>query len=576
MNIPMSNFITAVDKHTDTQYGENCHIEYTWSEKTQEKIQQLFFQLTRTKDPATLHNLSNTTYGLVKQIMSLEDVEQKRELGLVLYKIVAQTRDIVSGKGEYNLSYMLLYAWARVNIKLAKFALFNFVHSSSGEHPLGSWKDMKYFATYCHENGTDDDVTTELVKFVIELVNKQLRKDVVENKDENLSLLAKWIPREKSRKFGWLFNRLALDYYAHWVPNVEHPSHAKAVNKVKTHYRKMLSALNIRLDTIQIKQCDERWSHIKINTITSQTLQKQKYALQNIDKKGNTRCENWDRIKCADNYRHHLNAVKEGKAVMKGKRVGLVNFVKDALEALSNGHKDTINTVNEQWKNNATTTGKLGNFVAMADTSGSMTCDGCNPLHAALGLSIRVAEKSTFGKRVLTFSAHPEWINLEDCHTLTEMVDRIHNCNWGMNTNFHAAMKLILDAIVENKLPASDVKNMVLAVFSDMQIDSSGSTHTMMGEIERLYADAGRRICGEPYTPPHILFWNLRSSNGFPTLSTQPNASMMSGFSPGLLNLFCEKGLEGILQCTPWNMLTEALNNKRYDTLEEKFLEVVS
>ena len=48
----MSSFVSAIDKHTNTQYGENCHIEYTWSEKkTQEKIQQLFFQLTRTRDP---------------------------------------------------------------------------------------------------------------------------------------------------------------------------------------------------------------------------------------------------------------------------------------------------------------------------------------------------------------------------------------------------------------------------------------------------------------------------------------------------------------------------------------------
>ena len=30
-----------------------------------------------------------------------------------------------------------------------------------------------------------------------------------------------------------------------------------------------------------------------------------------------------------------------------------------------------------------------------------------------------LAEKSTFGKRVLTFSSHPEWINLENCNTLT-------------------------------------------------------------------------------------------------------------------------------------------------------------
>ena len=74
---------------------------------------------------------------------------RKNILGLILYKILAQTRDIVAGKGEYMLAYIQLYAWAEVNIELAKHALFCFVHSEKDTHPLGSWKDMKYFAEYC-------------------------------------------------------------------------------------------------------------------------------------------------------------------------------------------------------------------------------------------------------------------------------------------------------------------------------------------------------------------------------------------------------------------------------------------
>jgi hypothetical protein len=82
------------------------------------------------------------------------------------------------------------------------------------------------------------------------------------------------------------------------------------------------------------------------------------------------------------------------------------------------------------------------------------------------------------------------------------------------------------------------------------------------------------RVKGRPYKPPHILFWNLRSTSGFPTLSTQPNASMMSGFSPVMLNLFCEKGIESLQSCTPWIIFLKSLKNDRYSIMEEKAREV--
>ena len=82
-----------------------------------------------------------------------------------------------------------------------------------------------------------------------------------------------------------------------------------------------------------------------------------------------------------------------------------------------------------------------------------------------------------------------------------------------------------------------------------------------------MYADAGLRVHGEPYNPPHLLFWNLRSTSGFPSLSSDKNVSMMSGFSPTLLNLFCDKGITALQTCTPWSMLLQSLDNERYRIL---------
>jgi ABC-type amino acid transport substrate-binding protein len=125
-------------------------------------------------------------------------------------------------------------------------------------------------------------------------------------------------------------------------------------------------------------------------------------------------------------------------------------------------------------------------------------------------------------------------------------------------------------------LKPEDVEDMVLVIFSDMQMDEADRNHgSLMDTITDKYSKTGMHLWGKPFTVPHILFWNLRSTSGFPTLSTKKNASMMSGFSPALLNLFCDEGLSGLQQHTPWSMFIKGLQNERYDTLENYLRETL-
>ena len=80
-----------------------------------------------------------------------------------------------------------------------------------------------------------------------------------------------------------------------------------------------------------------------------------------------------------------------------------------------------------------------------------------------------------------------------------------------------------------------------------------------------MFHDGGMKtIHKTPYKAPHILFWNLRSLNGFPALSTENNRSMLSGFNGVLLNTFCEKGMEALEKCSPMSILMEQLDDNRY------------
>ena len=225
--------------------------------------------------------------------------------------------------------------------------------------------------------------------------------------------------------------------------------------------------------------------------------------------------------------------------------------------------------LNSQWRDNSTQTGALGKMIAMVDVSGSMEGD---PMHVAIALGIRIAEKSIIGKRVMTFSARPSWVNLEGYDDFVSQVAVVKRAEWGMNTNFSAALDTILDAIIQNKMAPEDVQDMVLVILSDMQMDAGDrcDKQALYDTMKAKYEAAGIRFHGAPYKPPHILFWNLRSTRGFPSLSNQPNASMMSGFSPALLNLFCEQGINALQSCTPWSLLERSLENERYKIMGDK------
>ena len=545
----MSSLVSALDAaciSTNIQYGENCHIEYSWSDVQQEQICQLYFQLVRSKDD--------------KQIKKIKDLYRKnyeegdREKKILMLKILANTRDIDEGKGEYALSLELLDVLMDLDERVGLEMLKKFVGFKSQDKPFGSWKDLKYFMNIRKDRAVN----------CIDLYVEQMK---MEEESKNNSLIWKWSPREKSRKFGWIFEEIAKCYFAEFG---KYDWNSKGINKAKTQLRKKISAKNRLLDTTQIKQCEKKWRDIDFNRVTSVTMNKQRGAFMN---KNNVDSE--DRVQCKNNLEKYMEDVKSGKKEMKGKNVGMIDFVKQAFRCRDEEDKDILN---EQWKSNSKCTSQLGEMIPLVDTSGSMERDEMKPLLSAIGLGLRVAEKSKLGKRVMTFNAKPEWIKLDDKEDFVEDVRKIKNIPWGMNTNFHKAMDLILDTIVGLKLPSEEVENLILVVFSDMQFDRAESdmgtekrfgSNTVREILDKKYHDAGIKICGKPYKVPKIVFWNLRSTTGFPVLSYHDGYAMMSGYSATALNEFSENGLNGLQSFTPWNVLMKTLDKERYNKLSE-------
>lgn len=573
----MASLVASLDSHTAYGVGENGHSQYTWSHSLKEKLLQFSFQLTRCDKEVIRNRLAYKFAEILKEV-PVTAIDGENYFLTLIVQMIAHTRDIINGKGEYELSYMMVYELHAFYPELAKELLEQFVVFEYDEsvHPYGSWKDIKYFCNYVRE------MKGELHPMIIHahtIALEQLKLDEFKynnHKTEDqssISLVSRWLPREKSKKFGWQFAYMAEKYYSVWMTNSPGPFTPRgkaARNKCYTYFRRLLSKLNGHLDTVQIKQSGNKWSEINHANVTSITLRRQNKALRNVKPNcSDERSDSEDRRKCAMNFSDFFNKSVKDKVGIKGKRISLDEFVRNAISSNDNMDKDILNM---QWNDNSNNTGCLPNMIPMIDTSSSMTCDNSVPLFSAVGLGIRITEKSKLKNRAMTFSSNPRWIKYDDCNGFTEKVKKTMNSNdWGFNTNFTAALKLILSAIEEEKLMPEDVSDMVLVILSDMQIDHQGNEpvdKSMYAHIERLYAECGMRVHGCPYKPPSILFWNLRSTTGFPTLSTQENVFMMSGSSPALLNMFCEKGIDALCGYTPWKMFVETVNHTRYESVK--------
>lgn len=583
-----SSIAMTLDQYNSIQYGQNNHIEYAWSNIQQEQILQLSFQMVRIHDSIQRQQLAQRFVNCFDN----GSIDDKR----LLVKLLVYTRDIECGKGEYAISIAIVKELMEHDCyrKLAIDIMCEFVgfdnrndvtrtqpsahqdQDQDQDHfptkpsadtvvkPYGSWKDMKYLFNELQE------CPIELVN----VINAQITDDLDNmNKGKPCSLVAKWVPREKSKKFGWIHQCLAKSYFEQFG-NSTNGWTKRAIDKAQTYYRKRLSSLNKYIDTVQIKQCGHMWKSIEFDKVTSITMMKQRLSFLNDRGESNS-----DRVICRQKMLQYIEQVKAGEKEIKGKNTSMSDFVKAALN-IQHGENEEQERfiINEAWKNNSSNTKSLENVIAMVDTSSSMDNDNSNPLFTAMGLGIRIAEKSKLGKRIMTFNSNPSWINLEECTDFVDEVKLVRDADWGKNTHFHKAMNLILDQIKTNKIPAEDVEDLVLVVFSDMQFDAeetiSGpikSVETIIPIISQNFHDVGIEVCGKGYKMPHILFWNLQSTNGFPELSYQNNVTMLSGYSPALFNSFIQNrtsSTNGVKDISPWRMLTDMLNNRRYNHLE--------
>jgi hypothetical protein len=584
----MTSLVQGLDNVTLRNRGENGQYQEGWSTRTfEEGITKLFYQLVRVDKKtgqdklAALRNLYN---DLVSAAASARD---QRQINL-LVSLLFQTRDISGGKGEYALFYELLTVWdtymdmdnvAKIMEPMLTLLLdkdtANALHGLQQVHSYGSWKDLKYILEKIRTHkglsttqAVEHIYESRIASFLIEFAVSALKR--ADSGYSTNSLISRWLPREKS-KFGWQAKVLADRLGRH--------TGRSSISKEAAlkSYRQTVARLNKALGTVQINQCAGTWANIDFDKeCTSITMARQKKAFVCAgSNKQATEIE--DRQKCKENYTKYLDECKSGDKKIKAARTSPGDMVKAFWKGIPseyaryNGMSQTdADTYNLMWKQQQENSGMaLKNCVPILDTSGSMTWENC-PLYDATAVALKIAESSNLGKRVMTFSNTPSWINLEDTTTLQEMVkavvERSHDV--GMSTNMQLAFQMVCDACVSKDITPEEVEDICLVVLSDMQANAgtySVGTDILEDVVRNMFHEAGLRTThARPYSPPTMVWWNMRTTNGAPCSTTSKNTVMMSGYDATVLSTVMESGIEELKKLTAWDNLKKLLEKERY------------
>ena len=573
----MAGIITGLDNiavNSSKNIGENSHAQHAWTHADFEHdMVQLYFQLVRLPK-----------YDVGKK----EDIVQKYRLLVdnsfynynskhinYCMSLLFQTRDICGGKGEYALFYALLTVWEKhfdaIRDKFSQALMLCFTTDDTEfDKPYGSWKDVKYILEHWRETNAISKqamVSTwssyPLLSFILKVAVNQLSQDYT---SDNPSLVARWLPREKST-FGW-----QAPIFAEILAGKEGQYSTISSSKKRgllREYRKRLGVINKFLNTIQINQCGKEWSKIDFDKhATSLTLQRQKKAFLCSGKNTEAVKDN-DRIECRTNYLKYIDDCQKGKKVLKSKRLSLGEMVKEAWKynvhcRSSSPEKALVDSLNLAWEHHDEPCSQFANTIACVDTSASMTWENC-PYYDAIGIGLKIAERSKLGKRVMTFATQPSWINLEGRNTLTDMVEEVTSHHAGQSTNIYKALELIANACLEQDLTPSVVQDLQLVILSDMQINQADSNwNTLDDNIVKLFRETGLKTSHrEAYTPPTIIYWNMRNTNGFPSTTQRNGVVMVSGYSIDVLNALYDAP-DTLKNLKPWDALQRTLEANRY------------
>lgn len=495
---------------------------------------------------------------IMKNIDNLDCNKKKKEYMGYFIKLIFKIRDITEGNGEQDIFYKLLMMLNKRNYSIIPefFPFLTGGYDRNRERvktmPYGSFKDLNNLYKLCSMDRSmeNDSLKNSILSYIRYTVLRDSEDEII-----HPTLCVKWLPRENKsvdKKCNMACD-ISKKLFGTYLPK----------NKLMCDYRKVLSGISKKFRILETLMAENRWDEITVKDIPSKAFLKYIKALKFENKDGSLRDNT-----SIDRLQLRARVLLEQQKALSNPESSRINtstlHPHEMVQKLLDYDviKEDIDSYNAMWSKYVSDFkknlggGKLQPGVVLADVSGSMW--GL-PMNVCIALSILLSDlfEGPFRNKVLTFETDSQWHDIVG-ETLDEKVNCLSQARWGGNTNFKNALKKILDVGIKAKLKNDDMPK-VLYIFSDMQWDQADGDSTGFESIESMYNTYG-------YKMPHIVFWNLRSTNTYNNNSNQKNTTMMSGFSPNLFKQFMNGNF---IESTPWNSLKDLLDNDRYSQLDK-------
>lgn len=407
---------------------------------------------------------------------------------LLAYKNLFSLRDHFNGNGERS-SFRKILDILAVN---DKENLINILHLIPD---IGRWDDVTYLLNSEKRQNLKSD---KLRSAVLSLIQEQLTKDLESDKP---SLLAKWLPNEKSKN----------DNQRHLAKILIRTIFKRDAKQ----YRKTLKTLREKLNIVETHLVNKDYS-FQYENLPAGALKKYTNAF----------------IKHDDiRYTNFINKISQDSSIVTSKAENLYPY-----EIVSLNRKDS-NLADSLW--DALEKFELpNNSIIVRDGSASMYINvpGSNSIYisdVADSLAIYGAERQTgvFKDKFITFSNEPDLVDLSYVKTFSQKLQALRKySDIAMGTDIEKTYDLIFEASLK-----ADPKDYLKYIFviSDMEFNMSYKEpqKSTFENIKNKFQNAGIPL-------PKFIYWNLNSRRTlFPTPSIE-DAIFVSGFSSQMFKEF--------------------------------------
>lgn len=452
-------------------------------------------------------------------------------------------RDILEGMGERRTFRICMKYLAESHVEIAKSVM-----------PL------------IPEYGRYDDLLvlldTDLCNDVSRFMKKQLEMDLIAMKEEKpISLLAKWLPgintsSQEARKCARLL--------------------ANKFGMSEREYRKTLSALRAYGNVVEVKMSASKWAAIEYEKVPAKANLKYDAAFLKHD---------------IERRREYLFKVFMSDAKLNGKGIMPYEVVHRFLKRNYYNRsllKDDVlaelmweNIVKQGFQNDW----GFDDCIVVADGSGSMYTNASGStsvmaIEICNSLAIYFAEqlKGVFHNKAITFSAHPQFIDLEKGQSLKEKLEIMLAHNEVANTNIEAVFDMLLNMAISNEVLPEELPKQVL-IISDMEFDAASSPVVWSNRNEKwekftpmLFETIGERYKRAGYKVPGLIFWNVCGrTDTIPQVNNEEGICLLSGFSQNAMKIAVNREKKD-----PYESLVQVLDGPRYDVVEKAIAGLVA